>query len=446
VTPHNHRLMTDAPPFSAEDPVTLANWQAPPFNRWAFQHVRELIPTARISRGSGPAWLLPRYERNLGGVEFVTEHFGRLTLDELLDATYTDGFLVIHQGRIVTERYAGGLRPDAPHLLMSVSKSVTGLIAGALAGQELLDVTAPVEAIVPELAGTAFAGALVQHLLDMRAGIRFREDYDDPAAEIAVSDQVYGWRPGGGTPRPAAAHEYFATLAAEGPHGAEFRYRSVLIDVLAWVLEKAGRARFADLVERLLWQPMGAEHDADITLDAHGNALADGGISATLRDAGRLGLLALRRGRANGNQVIESYWLDDTVRGALDGAAAFKAGDGASGYPGGAHYRNGWWVGDPGLPAFSAVGLNGQLVFVHGPSETVVVKLSSWPTALSVPLRKATLAAVTAIIQELSARQLAGPGGTCYSLFTFRQAPAPARFAAVPRQVPKAGCGQGRRP
>ena len=39
----------------AEAQVTLANWQEPPFNRWAFQHVRELIPTARISRGAGPA-------------------------------------------------------------------------------------------------------------------------------------------------------------------------------------------------------------------------------------------------------------------------------------------------------------------------------------------------------------------------------------------------------
>jgi hypothetical protein len=285
-----------------------------------------------------------------------------------------------------------------------VSKSVTGLVAGTLAGQGLLDVNAPVESIVPELADTALAGALVQHMLDMRAGIRVREDYDDPEAQIALSDQVYGWRPDRGKPRPAAAHEYFATLAAEGPHGAEFRYRSILIDVLAWVLEKAGRARFSGLVERLLWQPMGAEYHADITLDAHGNALADGGISATLRDAGRLGLLALRRGRANGRQVIEPYWFEDTVRGALDGPAAFKAGDGAAGYQKGAHYRNGWWVGEPALPAFSAVGINGQLVFVHGPSETVVVKLSSWPSALSTPMRGATLAAVSAITAELGRR------------------------------------------
>jgi CubicO group peptidase (beta-lactamase class C family) len=395
------QLMTGPPPFARGNLVTLENWQLPPYNRWAFQHVRELIPSARISRGDGSAWELPRAERDLSGIRFATAS-GELTVGELLDRTYTDGFLVIHDGRIVTEKYFNGLRPDVPHLLMSVSKSVTGLVAGALASEGLLDVTAPVEAIVQELAGTTFAGASVQHLLDMRAGVRFNEDYDDPTAEIAVSDRVYLWRPDDGMPRPAAAHEYFATLAGDGPHGGPFRYRSIVVDVLAWVLEKAGQARFPDLVANLLWRPMGAEYDADITVDAHGNALADGGISATLRDAGRVGLLALEGGRAGGRQVIAAQWLGDIIAGAPDGPSAFRAGDGGVGYADGAHYRNLWWVTDPDLPRFTAVGIHGQGVFVHGPSQTVVVKLSSWPTALSTSMRRATDAAVAAIADSLA--------------------------------------------
>jgi CubicO group peptidase (beta-lactamase class C family) len=94
---------------------------------------------------------------------------------------------------------------------MSVSKSVTGLVAGALAGTGRLDVTRRVETIVPELNGTSFAGATVQHL---------------------------------------------------GPHGGPFRYRSILTDVLGWVLERAAGRRFSDLLAGELWQPMGAEHDA----------------------------------------------------------------------------------------------------------------------------------------------------------------------------------------
>lgn len=394
------RLMTGSPPFTSESLVTLENWQHAPFNRWAFQHVRELIPTARIPRGDGPAWELPRAERDLTGIRFATRS-GEYTVGGLLDHTYTDGFLVIHHGRIVTERYLNGLRPDTPHILMSVSKSVTGLVAGALAGQGVLDVTAQVETIVPELGGTSFAGATVQQLLDMRTGTRFVEDYDDPEGDIAVSDRVYLWRPDDGKPRPADAHEFFATLVNDCPHGGTFQYRSVLTDVLAWVLEKAGQARFSELVARELWQPMGAEHDAEVTVDGHGNALADGGISATLRDAGRVGLLALRRGRARHAQIIPAAWIDDTIKGAPDGPWAFLEGDGAKGYPPGAHYRNCWWVTDPLLPLFQATGIHGQSIIVHVPSQTVAVKLSSWPDVLNPPMRHATKAAVIAIAAAL---------------------------------------------
>jgi CubicO group peptidase (beta-lactamase class C family) len=391
------RMMTGPHPFGPEALVTLENWQRPPYNRWAFQHVRELIPTALIPCDDGPARKLPRAERDLSEIRFATES-GEGTVGELLLRSYTDGFLVIHQGAIITEQYFNGLRPGTPHLLMSVSKSITGLVAGALAGKGALDVTAPVEAIVPELAGTSFAGARVQHLLDMRTGTRFVEDYDDPDAEITVGDRVYLWRPDEGKPRPACGIEYFATLANDGPHGGPFRYRSILIDVLAWVLEKAGGARFSDLVSQELWRPMGAEHDAEITVDAHGNALADGGISATLRDVGRVGLLALRGGVGHEGQVIfPEAWLDDTIAGGPDGPAAFSAGEGATGYPPGAHYRNCWWVIDPALPLFYASGIYGQHIFVHVPSQTVVVKLSSWPEAVSDEMRRAAIGAVLAI-------------------------------------------------
>jgi CubicO group peptidase (beta-lactamase class C family) len=129
--------------------------------------------------------------------------------------------------------------------------------------------------------------------------------------------------------------------------------------------------------------------------------VADGGISATLRDAGRVGLLALRRGRAQERQVIPEAWFDDTIHGAPDGPKAFTTGDGGSGYPRGAHYRNCWWVTDPDLPMFNAAGIHGQSIFVHVPSQTVVAKMSHWPDALNAPLRRSTIAAVHAIATAL---------------------------------------------
>jgi CubicO group peptidase (beta-lactamase class C family) len=393
-------MMAGAPPFPAQSLVTLANWQEPPFNRWAFQHVRELIPSARIGLGTGPVQRLPRQEQELGGIAFNV-HGRDLTVADMLASTYTDGFCVLHRGQVVAEQYFDGMTPQTPHLLMSVSKSVTAAVAGILAGRGVLDVGAPVTAVVPELAETSFAGATVQQLLDMRTGTRFSEDYADPAADVRTYERVYLWRPPDGGQVPAGALEYFATLGNDGPHGGPFRYRSILTDVLAWVIERAAGERLHKLIARELWQPMGAEFDAEITVDAHGNPMADGGISASLRDIARLGQLYLRRGQATGRQVVPDWWVDDTLRGAGDGAAAFAAGDNPPGYRPGVHYRNCWWVHDPAVPFFHASGINGQHVFVHVPAQLVVAKLSTWPVALSASMAAQTVGAVHAIAAAL---------------------------------------------
>jgi len=394
-------LMTGAPPFPLESLVTLGNWQEPPFNRWAFQHIRELMPTVRIRRGDGRPRPLPRAERDLSGLRFRSGD-RELTVGEMLAETYTDGFLVLHRGRIVTEQYFNGMTQDTPHLLMSVSKSVVSSVAGVLAGTGRLDVSAPVEKIVPELTGTSFQGATVQQLLDMRAGTHFDETYDNPESDVRTYERVYLWRPDGPEERPADALQYYRTLYNDGEHGGPFRYRSILTDVLGWVLEKAAGERLHELIARLVWQPMGAEFDAEITVDAHGNAMADGGICATLRDLGRFGLLFAAGGSAvRRYQVVPAAWISDTIAGASDGAAAFSAAEDAPGFPAGAHYRNYWWVREPAVPFFYAAGINGQNVFVHVPSQTVVAKLSTWPTALSSKIRLTTDAA-RAIAEALS--------------------------------------------
>jgi CubicO group peptidase (beta-lactamase class C family) len=392
--------MVGPPPFDGRL-VSLANWQDPPFNRWSFQHIRELIPTAPIVRGDGPTWRLPRAEHDLSAIRFRAG--GReMGVEQLLQRSWTDGFLVLHRGRVVFERYLNGMTPDTPHLLMSVSKSIVSTIAGILADRGALDLGAPITDVLPELARTSFRGATIQQLLDMRTGTRFDETYDDPNADVRVYEQVYLWRPRSGRRLPADALGYFGTLHNDGEHGGPFRYRSILPDVLAWALERAGGMRLHELISRELWGPMGAEFDAEITVDAHGNPMADGGICATLRDIARFGRLFAQGGGRGGRTIFPRWWIEDTVRGATDGARAFVEGDDPPGFRRGAHYRNNWWVEDPTTPWFSALGINGQHLFVHMPSRTVVVKLSTWPVALSPAMRRATTDCMLAIAKALS--------------------------------------------
>src|SRR5215471_18466163 len=129
------QLMTGFPP-APESQVTLANWQDPPFNRWAFRHMRELIPSHAIPAGQ-PA-PLPAGP-SLGNPGLTRLDGGAATVEDVLAATYTDAFLVVHDGQVAAERYYAGMTASTPHLVMSVSKSILSCVAAVLTDRGLLD-------------------------------------------------------------------------------------------------------------------------------------------------------------------------------------------------------------------------------------------------------------------------------------------------------------------
>ena len=191
-------LMSGFPP-PAESRVTLANWQDPPYNRWSFQHLRELIPTQRISRGHGPWRCLGASTVASPVLDDITVY--RLaghtsTFAEVIAETWTDAVVVLHDGQIVFEQYFNGMTEETPHLLMSVTKSVVGCIAGILVEQGLLDPDKQANSYVPEIVGSGYDGATVRHLLNMRTGVAFREEYTNPDSEVRVMERYMGWRPG----------------------------------------------------------------------------------------------------------------------------------------------------------------------------------------------------------------------------------------------------------
>ena len=392
-------LMRGSPP-PPDELVTLDNWQDPPFNRWGFLHVRNLIPTARISRGGGPASELGPDPHDLGAVAFTVDQ-ERWTVAQMLDATSTDGFLVVHRGRVVDERYVDGARPDTMHLLMSVSKSVTATVAGALWDRGLLDPAAPVTDLVGELRGGPFEGCSVQHLLDMRAGLKWSEAYEDLAADVRLYEQVYGWRPRTDEGLPGDAYAYMAGLTENvRPHGGAFDYRSILTDVLGWAIERAGGASFAELCSREVWSKLGAERDAEVTVDPHGCAMEDGGICASLRDLARFGQMQLDEGLAPAGRVVSAEWIRGCTRRDPELLEAFAASPDSREFPGGM-YHNCWWVLDPDHGVHLGTGINGQQVLIHPPSGTVVAKFSTQPQAWDTALMQVQIRGSLAICEAL---------------------------------------------
>ena len=184
-------MLTPGEPLRRDATATAANWQDPPFNRWAFWHVRELLPTHPVPRGEGPVRALPDHtdEHDLASVEVTRVDGSKGTLTDVLDETYTDAYAVLQDGYLVAEEYQPTGGPHQTHAVLSVTKSVVGCVAGILADRGLLDLDRDVVDYVPELSASGYAGATVQHLLDMRSGVRFREEYSNPDAEVRRLDR-----------------------------------------------------------------------------------------------------------------------------------------------------------------------------------------------------------------------------------------------------------------
>lgn len=392
--------MIGFPPALA-DRWSLQNWQNAPHNRWAFQHLREVVPTARVGRGpSGPRLLQPG--TGFDDQQVVWRLEGRSgSVTDVLSDTYTDGFLVLQDGKVVTEQYPSGMAHDRTHVMMSVSKSVVGCVVGILADNGVIDVSAAVDFYIPELADSGYRGATVQDVLDMRSGINFSEEYLTPDAEVRLLEQVIGWAPPMEPGLPTSMYEYLSTLSAARAHGVAFEYRSCETDILGWLCERASGVRMPELISTLIWSRIGAEQDMDAAVDPAGAVFHDGGLAATLRDLGRFGQMLLDGGVAGGEQVVPAWWLTDSYSGAGDTREKFAVSGNASWLPGGG-YRNQFWLPGNGREVLLCLGIHGQLIWVEPARRLVVVKLSSWPLPQDVTKLLDTFAAIDMIGFQLT--------------------------------------------
>ncbi len=395
--------MTDMPPF--RDPavpgapvIPRQDWDRAPWNRWTFQHVREMLPTAQVWRGPGPVSPLPASLREIDAIAFEADGLPG-TIGGFLETAYTDGMLVLHRGAVVAERYLNGMTAHTTHLSQSVAKSVVGTVAGILIGRGLIDPDAPLAHYLPELEATAYRGATVRHVLDMTSGVVFDETYTALDSHMAQLDVASGWKDRWHPGWPAHVWDLILSLKEmECPHGASFRYRSIETDVLAFVLQRVTATPLAELVSRELWAPMGAEEDACFTVDAAGYALGDGGFNATLRDYARFALLHLRGGEIDGRRVVPAEWIAQTRFGAepaLFGGVYHEV------LPEGA-YRNQFWIEDSHRRAYMARGVFGQLIYIDPEADFAAVILSSWPEFVSTARSRRALAAVRAIRDALA--------------------------------------------
>jgi CubicO group peptidase (beta-lactamase class C family) len=365
-----------------------------PQMRWTLQHSREFLPTRNIRRGAGAPSPLPAAARDLDGYAFDDDKGQRITVAKWLDDTYTDAIVVLHKGRVVHERYFNGMKPESPHLLFSITKSFTGLLAAQLVAEGRIDREALVTLYVPELAGSAWGDMKVRDVMDMTGAVRFREVYTDPTTEIfpyLYSSNLLP--PPAGYAGPKNVYDFLKTLQKEGEHGAGFVYRTVHSEVLGWIVSRVTGKHWADLMTERFWTRLGMEEDAYVLVDSVGTPLQGAGLNATARDLARFGEMLRRGGEFNGQRILDAAVIDDLRRGG--DREKFKAGGMA--FRPGYSYHNQWWILHNADGAFEASGVNGQMLHVNPAAEMVVVKLSSHPIASAGPTHPLTLRAWAAL-------------------------------------------------
>jgi CubicO group peptidase (beta-lactamase class C family) len=352
--------------------VTLANWRTAPHSSQSFHQVDKLIPVCRIEAPEHSHNFASEL-RSLDALAFEDHHGQQRRLPEVLEATATRGLVVLQGGRLVAERYGRGYDGKTPHILFSVSKSLTGALAGILVDQGKLDPDRPVVEYVPEVADSAYGDCTVRHVLDMTVSSSFSEDYLDTSGDYIRYRRATLWNPALPGEDPGTLHALLASLArAPGPHGEVFHYLSPNSDFLGWLVERAAGRDFAGLFSDLVWKPMGAEAQAYVTVDREGAPRTAGGICVLPRDLARFGEMM----RLAGNGIIPGWWVED-IRSGGD-SSPWQKGDMLHLFPEG-RYRSKWYQTGNAAGAFCGIGIHGQWLWIDPHREVVIAKVSAQP-------------------------------------------------------------------
>lgn len=346
--------------------VHLGNWRTQPYSAWSFSHVNELVPVARIAARN-----VQRKEQHSvdSGLldELINFSHGPETVGAFLTRSETDVLLVQCHGRTVASWHAPTCDPALPHIVFSVTKSITGILCGIAQEMGLLDPERTISDYLPETHGGAYGDCLVRHVLDMRVSLNFQEDYLDTQSDYARYRRAMLWNPG--PPTEGLAPLLAGLKKGAPPHGGAFAYQSPNSDILGLLLERVTGESYADFAARMLWQPMGAQDDAFVTVDAFGTARGAGGLLCTAQDLARLGGLMLGL-----DDLLPKAWLADTWAGG--DRAAWDQGDFHDFIKGGSYINQWYRLGQP-HDALAAIGIHGQYLYVDRRSATVVVKLGS---------------------------------------------------------------------
>ncbi|MBD3728587.1 MAG: serine hydrolase [Sphingomonadales bacterium] len=301
-----------------------------------------------------------------GGKAYPLPQGDPLAIDTDIDAYMqhqrTAGIVIIHDGKVVLEKYGLGFDGEGKWTSFSVAKSLTSTMVGAAVKDGYIkSLDDDVTVYIKGLKGSAYEGVTVRQLLTMTSGVRWNEDYTDRNSDVARFNNA---KPEDGLDVTVS---YMRHLPREAEPGTKWVYKTGETNLIGILVEEASGKKLADYLAEKVWKPFGMEGDASWLLNSAGNEISGCCLQARTRDFARFGLFILGGGVAGGQQVLPDGWLAE---------ATVKQAD--IGVPG-RGYGFQWWTNDDG--SFAAQGIFGQGIFIDPARKLVIATNGDWPTA-----------------------------------------------------------------
>lgn len=313
-----------------------------------------------INPSANPFYFARNEANALDTVKFNGGQFNHETIGEFFSRTRGNGtLLIIHNDSIIYEHSFGNADIDSIYNIFSISKAITSLATGIAIDKGYLELSDTVTKFIPELydGDPQFQSLTVEHLLDMRTGLHFKESYaGNPFSR--TSKLLYG----------NDVLKQIRKLTFDLQPGSKHYYNSMSTAILGIVLERATNQSFAGFVQNYIWQPLGMESKALVALDdaEHRHAKVYGGIAMTTKDLAKIGRLYINKGKCNGMQIVSEDYITRSMNSTFENET----------------YSLGWnnitnrIDGEDKIsPKFFAIGLYGQILFCDPINNLIFVTL-----------------------------------------------------------------------
>jgi hypothetical protein len=264
----------------------------------------------------------------------------------------TTSFLIIRNDTMLYEQYFDEYCPESVNPSFSVAKSfVSALVGIAISEGKIKSVDEPITNYLPQLTSPGFKKIRIEDLLNMRSGIDFSENYSSPFGQMPR--YYYGRN----------LQHYIKKLKVKEAPGLHYNYISVNTLLLSQMLEKATGQKLSAYLSEKIWQPLGMEYPASMSIDSrkHQTIKAFCCLNARSRDFAKFGRLYLHEGIWQGKQIVPASWVKRSTSVINDSKDAR-----------GSSYTYHWRVLPDG--SFYAQGVLGQYIFVYPAKNIIIVR------------------------------------------------------------------------